>query len=256
MQAEYRDAITNGIAIPPPLLRPARFGPFPSTKDGLKFLMVAAVGGGVATVAGALAWLPFLAGGFVLAVYRPEGSSLDERAAAWLRWKCQIPRENASTRRATEPDSLALKDRSGRWVAAVEADGIPVAFLPSVERRRLFDGWATLLRSIDGDAFLVIDSLPRLVGPVLPPRPLAPGNESRAELGYTEMLQLLLRRRRTRRVLIVLGARYGGRPGLDQLSTTIAAVSASLDSLEIPHRRLSAREIVRRCPGVGQAGGP
>jgi hypothetical protein len=247
----------NGsIPIPPPLLRDPRFGPFPSARDGLKFLLIAALGGGVAAVAGALTWLPFLAGGFVVAVYRPDGWSLDERATAWVRWQSRSGETGARPTPPPGPGSPALKDRSGRWVAALEAEGIPVAFLPPLDRRRLFDGYTGLLRAIDPDAFVLVGSVPRRAAPVLPRPRGKPGPEATAAAGYTEMVRLLLRRRRARRVLLVVGSRSGGRAGLDQLSTTLQGVAAGLDAMEVPYRRVSAEEIARRCPGIGEGGLP
>ncbi|MCI4323006.1 MAG: hypothetical protein L3K03_03140 [Thermoplasmata archaeon] len=247
----------NGnIPLPPPLLRSPRFGPFPSARDGLKFFLIAALGGGVAAVAGALTWLPFLAGGFVVAVYRPDGWSLDERATAWVRWQyCSGEHEPVATP-PPGPGSPALKDRAGRWVAALEAEGIPVAFLPPLDRRRLFDGYTGLLRSIDPVAFFQVGSVPRRAAPVLPKPPLPPGPEATAAAGYAEMIRLLLRRRRARRVLVVVGSRSGGHAGLDQLSATLQGVAAGLDAMEIPYRRVSAEEIARRCPGIAEPGPP
>src|SRR5580658_1211198 len=239
------------VPLPPPLLRPARFGPFAPARDGLKFLLIAALGGGVAAATGALAWLPFLAGGFVIAVYRPDGWSLDERASAWIRWHYRGDGTGSTGHPPRAPASPALKDRSGRWVAALEAEGIPVAFLPPLDRRRLFDGYTALLRVIDPDAFLVVHSVPRRAGPVLPKSTKVPGPEATAAAGYAEMVRLLLRHRRARRVLLVVGSRRGGRVGLEQVGTTIDGVATGLDSLEIPYRRVSAEEIVRRCPGLG-----
>src|ERR1700730_9474316 len=76
----------DAVALPAPLDRRMRLGPFPSARDALKFLGYVAVGILAATLATPAAWVPFLVVGFVLSVHKTDGKGFDDRLVDYVRW--------------------------------------------------------------------------------------------------------------------------------------------------------------------------
>jgi hypothetical protein len=194
------------VPIPRPVGRRMSLGPFPSARDAMKFAAYAAAGTLALPFGGPVAWLPFLGGGFVMSVYRPDGKAIDERASDYLRWRW---RQRAPARPGTGGRARLQREfvrLPGPTVAAVvEAGGIPTRFLPPGDARQLFDRYREMLRSIGGE--LYIDARVRPI-PVaafrVPPRTAPDAPDEPARQGYRALVELLVARRRRRRVRCLL----------------------------------------------------
>ncbi len=243
------------VPLPDRLDRPARVGPFASGRDALKFLALGGFGALIALRFGALLWLPFLAAGLLLSVRRPEGESIDEQGAAYLRWRLA----GEEPARGEPPPTGRAPRRFGRWpdggaCAGFSTGGIPVAFLPSQEAERLFEAYRDALRGCDLELHLRVGRAPiRLV-----PMPAFPGGmgpeERAARAGYGELLELLTRRRRLRRVQLLLVA-PSGRASLRQLEDHLAHFARFFRAVGIPHRALHGHELASwgaAAPGPGR----
>ena len=248
------DASFGTIPLPPRLSRRMRLGPFPSARDALKFLVFAAVGAILAARIGPIAWIPFLGGGFLLSVYKDDDRGLDDRLWAYLAWRC-------SQRRGSGPGPPGLRVRGsvahlpgGPDVGVLAASGVPVAFLPPSEARRLFDQYRELLRSLDGGGVVHISHEPLDPRPFLPPnRPSTDPAELAAREGYREMVQLLCRRRNRRRSLMLLWS--DARRGARTLEQRLADAEARIAAVGVPVRRLSGPELLSTLHRAGYPGG-
>jgi hypothetical protein len=241
------------IALPAPVDRRVRLGPFPNPHAALRFVVFAAAGAVVAAAAGPVAWLPFLGGGFVLTAGRTDGKTLDERVGDYVRWRWR--RHGDPPRRPRPPlpaaDGSVARLLGGRLVAVVEAGGVPVQFLPPAEARALFEGYRDLLGSLEDGVVERIGSEP------IPSAPFDPGPgpaglpDARARAGYAEMVRLLCRRRRRRTVdLVVWSAGTDRRPPSD-LDGRVAALEARLGALGLAPRRLRGSGLVRALDRLG-----
>lgn len=236
--------------------RPSRLGPFPSSRDALKFGAWAAVGAAGATVAGPLLAVVFAVIGFGLAVSRIDGRPLDSRLESYLRWQYRRRRR----RTAREPPlrfgpggTTTVVD--GESLAAVQVDGIPIAFLPADSARALFDSFRGLLRGLTGESAMLVrlhplGHAPCRLGLTTPVR----AAERRAADGYAEMAELLLRRRQRRAVLWVFR-----RPGTDADAAALAERDAAfvherLGAMGIGCRSLRAPELGRLLHAHGLVG--
>jgi hypothetical protein len=247
------------IVLPERLDRPARFGPFPSGSDALKFLVVSAVGAVVALRFGAILWTPFLASGLLLALHRPEGQSLDERVVSYARWRWRSGHLRTPTSGAASVRGRAvLALPSGEIVAALETGGIPIAFLPPTDAQRVFDAYRQLLRRTEARVYLEMGRTPIDVRAFLPALEPPQGLEERgARAGYAELVRLLARRRFRRRVrLLLVSPRKFGAPGLSDLESQVASFQELFAGLEIAHRRLAGSELAAavRTPSTGTGG--
>ncbi|HEV2318060.1 MAG TPA: hypothetical protein VGV89_10895 [Thermoplasmata archaeon] len=247
----------EGIVLPERLETRAPFGPFPSGGDALKFLLVSAVGALVGLRFGALLWTPFLAAGFLVAVHRRDGLSLDERAGHYLawRWRSLRPRSSVARPGAAGVGSI-VRSAHGRWAAAFETGGIPIAFLPTEVARRVYEVYRQLLRSTELSIHLCSTRSVIRAEPFLP-RVLPAGESERsARAGYQEFVRLLSRRRQRRRcrVLLVSGP-DGGVAAHARLQAALETWTGTLTELEIPVRRLRGSELAalvgRMGAGVG-----
>lgn len=241
------------VGLPEPLDRRLRLGPFPSAREALKFATWAAVGALVASFAGAVFWLPFLGGGFLLAVYRPDGKGLDDRVgdrcAYHLRALAGPARTPATGGR---PASGALaRAGNGRLVAVVAAGGIPVAFLPPVESHRLFEGFRDLLAGLGEGLFLVATTEPLGAAPFLPAPAPAGRPDSAALGGYREMVTLLCRRRYRRRVLLVVYEAGTGAEAIARLEARATGLVESLERLGLVAERLRDRALAAALRQIG-----
>jgi len=195
------------VELPERVDRRVRFGPFPSAKDALKFVCYAAAGAVLAPFATPFAWVPILATGFAVSVWRPDGEAIDERAGRWLvfvlhRWK---GRSLTSPRRLTAVHGSVARLASGQWVTVVRAGGTPLAYRPPFELVSLFDRFRELLRASEGAFVLRSTTVPLREAPVLPGKETCSEDEGAARAGYRELVSVLCRRRRSRRVEIALG---------------------------------------------------
>jgi hypothetical protein len=233
------------VRLPEPLLGRPRFGPFPSVTDALKFLLALALGAVVAAFAGPLFWLPFVGGGFLLAIYRSDGKSVDERCGDYLRWRLR-PRHGRST--GAVGSTRSIHRCAGGFAGGLRVGGVPLAFLPVAEQEARFRSYRALLDSLSGPLWMEMDSVAVLAGPYLPRDP--PGRTTQpAELparsSYGEFAALLVRRRRRRLVRILLLEPGTGAVPLARLSTRLEALRSALERLEVPVERLHGTELAR-----------
>jgi hypothetical protein len=220
-----------------------RLGPFPSVRHALKFAAYAAVGALAAAVAGPIYWLPFLGGGFLLSVHRIDGKGLDERVGDYVAYRLRAgsadPWTGPTARRARTRGSYVLTG-SGQMMAVLSAGGVPVAFLPPRDARRLFDGFRGVLDRSDGQLYLVAGLEPLAERPFLPPPEKVGGAhaDSVARIGYCEMIEALCRRRARRRVWVVLWAPGGADSDAQRLDRIARGVEDGLRALGIAVERL------------------
>lgn len=238
------------VPLPQPTGRRLRLGPFPSTREALKFVTYAAVGGVVAGLVNPLAWLPFVGGGFVLATYQPEGRSLDGRAADYVRWRWRCHGGGPTPPRARVRGPFT-RTSDGRMLAVLAAGGAPVAFLPAEDARRRFDQYRQLLRSLSDRVFLRVGVEPLLDGPFRGRggRPSDPDAGARA--GYVELVRAVCRRRFVRRVDVILFAPSAGPTDLSRLESEVQTVRQSLEEMGVPSRRLRGSELARAVERAG-----
>jgi hypothetical protein len=247
------------VALPDSLRRRSSLGPFASAHDALKFVAYAASGALVAAALGPLAWLPFIVGGFALTRRHRAAKSLDERAWDYVRYRWRQTRLAAGgsfsrPRARRSPTSRVADVGTGTTGAILRAGGIPIAYLPPPDARRIYDGYAAWLRSIEGPAYLVAGSEPMELGACLPTgfEPVGEIEEARRE--YRRVLEALAERRRRRRVLVLLtGPRAGGSRALRRLAERSRRAEEALASLEIAVERLSGEPFYAALRDLGLA---
>jgi hypothetical protein len=246
------------ISLPRPVDRRLHLGPFPSARDALKFAGYASVGLAAIPLAGPAAVVPFAAVGFLFAVHRREGRAYDERIAGYLAWRWRRrPRRPSGfgVVSGTATPGRSVRVGGGRIAAVLRAGGVPVSYLPTADAEALFEGTRRWLGGLDGGVYLVADTEAPRPGPFLPNSPPTPGpTEARARDGYASVVRLLLRRRRSRRVAVVLwdGA---DRVGTVRLDSRAAATEEALRSLGLETERLEGRRLSDEVRRLGLAGG-
>lgn len=224
-----------------PAERKLRFGPFPSMGDAMRFAGYAAAGSLVIPWLGAVAWLPFVAIGFVLVVWQPGGTSLDARLVARARaWERAFrPREAGVSRRGTGAHGAFARLESGGIASVLKCPGRPIAFLPPRELEARFQRYRALLRALPGSVVIVGTGVPVDPKSWLPPEG---GEGARDDLearkGYGEMVALLCRRRRLRRVYLLQGVPAGTGNGAALLSERTTALETQLQALDLAPVRL------------------
>lgn len=241
------------IALPEPFDRHLRLGPFRSVRDALKFATYAAVGVVPAVLAGPVWWLPFLGGGFVVATYRPDGRPADERAGEFVAYHLRRRHRGGPPPRAAPTSGGSARVRGGRLVAMLEAGGVPVAFLPPADARRLFEAFSQTLRTLEVGVYVVAGVVPVPAAPFRPPREVAP-RAPVAKAGYEEMVRLLLRRRQRRRVRLVVWA-ADGPDALARLEQSVRALAEGLRQLGLEPERLRAGELTVALERLGLGDG-
>ena len=196
------------VAVPRPVDRRLHLGPFPSARDALKFAGYAAAGLVAIPLAGPVAVVPFAFLGFVVAVHRREGRSPDERVLGYLayRWRRRFPGSSRPTAGVRSPTAArTMRVGSGRLAGAVLAGGVPVGYLPPSDARALFEATRRWLASLDGPLYVVVRSGAVDPEPFVPDPSTDPETpDAAARAGYVDVVRLLLRRRRSRRVALVL----------------------------------------------------
>ena len=241
------------VAFPAPMDRAVRLGPFPSLPDALKFLAYAAVGAGVAAVTAPILWAPFAAVGLLFAVYQPAGRPLDARALEACRyaWRVASGATGRTAGRARVRNSL-LQTEEGHLLAAVRAGGVPVAFQPPAEARRLWEGFRGLLQADGGGLYLVMGVEPWSNRGLLPRRSISgTPADARAKEGYATLLHLLGLRRFRRAVLLLLWEPAGDAAAARRLEARADALAALLQSAEIPAERLGGVDLRRTAERLG-----
>jgi hypothetical protein len=230
------------VPLPEPMLRRPRFGPFDSVTDALKFLLALALGAVVAALTAPVAWLPFVGGGFLLATYRPEGKSIDERCGDYLRWRFRSLAGHRLRDTAASPGPLLRVD--GALYGGLEVGGTPLAYLPEPEQAARFAAYRAVLDSLGGPLWMEVGSEPVRAGPFVPePGPAVRAEESEPLEAYREMLLLLLRRRHRRRVRLLLAEPEAGAAAERRLTERLRSVGETLGRLELVPRRLRSSEI-------------
>lgn len=246
------------VPLPRRLDRRMGIGPFPSSREAMKFAAYAAVGTFALPFAGPLAWLPSLSVGFLLAIYRPGGRALDERASDYLRWQLRRrrARRRPSSRGPIAASGEEFVELPGPIVAAVvESGGTPTRFLPPSAARQLFDGYREALRSVGGDLYLDASVVPidRREFQLPDPGPSGSG-DSAARVGYREMVDLLLSRRRRRLVRCVLTEAGHGTDALERLGGRRRTLVEQLSALGVAPVALSGADLRRALRELGWAG--
>jgi hypothetical protein len=249
------------VVLPERLDRRLRFGPFPSARDGLKFVVYAAAGGVLAPFASPFLWLPIVAVGFAVAVAKPDGEAVDERALAFVLWRLRRRRDGVPM--TARPDAPALRRGllrrpGGGYYAVLRVGGSPLAYLPPAELERRFLLYRDLLRGLEGSLAWTARTVP-LDGARVRPRPPAPGpRDAGAGSGYLELVEKLCARRNARRVEVVVGALGGDAEGLADLERRVARITEGLSGLGLRPLRLADRTLQRAGLelGLGSPGGP
>jgi hypothetical protein len=229
------------VELPERIDRRLGLGPFPSARDALKFVCYAAAGAVLAPWLTLPVGLGIAALGFLLSTWRPDGRAWDERAVAAVRWKWRSGRSGvAMTARPGSPllrrGFVRLAD--GELAAVVQTAGTPMAYLPPAELARKFGEFRDLLRSTDGRLALLSTLVTIHGSPFLPPRegPSGPGDAARA--GYAELVELLCRRRSSRRVYVALGSAGAGPDAAAALEGRVASLIDRLAAFGLRPARL------------------
>ena len=243
------DAVADGgpvVRLPERMDRRLRFGPFASARDALKFVTYAAVGAVFAPFTSPWVWVVVVALGFVISVYRPEGSALDEQAVAFCLWKLRSrPGErdmNGSRAHRTVHAGL-LRLGNGQYVAMVRSGGTPSAYLPPVELARRFETFRDFLRSVRGGLAFAVLLGPMPSGPVVPAIAPCSGPDHEAAAGYTELVSVLCRRRSVRQVDVALRTEGTGAEGVADLELRVTGVIERLGGLGLRTIRLRRRTL-------------
>jgi len=236
------------VLLPERFDRRLRFGPFPSARDALKFVVYAAVGGVLAPFVSPLLWLPIVAAGFGLSVAKPDGEALDERALAFVLWR--LRRRAPGLRMTRRPDSPALRRGllprpAGGYFAVLRTAGAPLAYLPPEELERRFHLYRELLRGVDGSLAWTAVTQPLDGRPVCPAADAAAPAERGAASGYAELVTQLCAKRRVRRVDLVLATPIGTADGIAELDRRAARFVEGLSGLGLRCERLAERRLLR-----------
>ena len=241
------EAGTLLIGLPERLDRRMRLGPFPSSRDALKFVTDAATGALLSPFASPWVWLPIVLAGFAVSVWRPDGQAVDERLLALAQWKfrslaARKPVRDPAARPLVRQGLLQLAPH--RYVAVVRTGGTPVAYLPPDELVRRFEIYRELIRSTT-DSFALLSTTAPIRSQTLRPATRAVDNrEALARSGYSELVCLLCRRRLLRRVYVVLGTLEGGPDAITGLEGRVGNLIDRLSSLGLRPTRLRDRALV------------
>lgn len=242
------------IGLPERLDRRMRLGPFPSSRDALKFVTYAAAGALLSPFTSPWVWLPVVGAGFTVSVWRPDGQAVDERVLAFVSWRVRSvsPRrtaKNAASRPLVRQGLLQLA--SHRYVAVIRTGGTPVAYLPPDELARRFELYRELLRSIDTGFSFLAATVPIRSQAVRPGTPSGTGPEARALSGYSELVSLLCRRRLLRRVYFVLGTLEADPDAIGRLEGRVANLIERLGAIGLRPSRLRDRALAEAARRFG-----
>jgi hypothetical protein len=242
------------IVLPERLDRRMRLGPFPSSRDALKFVAYAAVGALLAPFLSPWLWLPIVLGGFAVSVWRPEGRAVDETALLFVAWKVRSARLGGSLTRSGSPPIARqglLRVGSHRHVAILRTGGTPIAYLPPEELARRFDLYRDLLRSTDGSLAVFATTVPIRAPTVRPPSVGPIARDAPARAGYSELVDLLCRRRLLRRVYLVLGTLEGDTDSIGRLEGRVANLAERLSAIGVRSTRLKDRALAEAARRFG-----
>jgi len=234
------------IALPERLDRRMRLGPFPSSRDALKFLGYAATGALVSPFSSPWLWVPILLGGFALSVWRPEGRAVDETVVLFLVWRLRSRRTGVAMKR-DRPRPLVrqalLQVGTHRHVAILRTGGSPVAYLPPDELAHRFESYRELLRSTESGFAFLATTIP-IRASIVRPSPAGPVLEdSPARVGYSELVELLCKRRFVRRVYWIVGSAAGDTDSIGRLEGRVSGLVERLSALGLRPTRLRDRAL-------------
>jgi hypothetical protein len=234
------------VELPERFDRRLRLGPFASARDALKFVTYAAVGALLAPFTLPYLWLPVVAAGFVLSVWKPDGQAADERGLDYLAWKMRGRFHGGSLTAPMFPADLRggfLRIGPGRFVAIVRAEGAPFAYLPPAELGRRFELFRALLRGADTSLSLLVTAEPIQSSAVAPAWEPLGVDERGARTGYGELVGLICRRRSQRRVYVALATTDTGPDAVSRLDQRAEALRGRLAGLGLRPLRLSGRAL-------------
>jgi len=249
------------IGLPERLDRRMRLGPFPSSRDALKFVTYAAAGALLSPFASAWVWLPIVLVGFAVSAWCPDGQAVDERLLALARWKFRsLAGRNTVNDPAARPlvRQALLQLAPHQYVAVVRTGGTPVAYLPPDELVRRFEIYRELIRSTNDGFALLSTTAPIRSQSLRPTIQAGPDSEAPARSGYSELVSLLCRRRLLRRVYVVLGSFGGGPDAIPKLEGRVGNLIERLSALGLRPTRLRDRALVEAGHRLGwpaEAGG-
>jgi hypothetical protein len=250
---ESPDAGAPVVGLPERVDRRIRLGPFPSARDALKFAGYAATGAVLAPFVDPFAWVLVLVGGFAVSVWRPEGDAVDERAARWILF--QFRHWTGGPVRFSGPPSTSLGSvvrlASGRCVTILRTGGTPLAYRPPADLAVLYDRFRELLRSSEGPLVVRSTTVALRVDPVLPEAGACSDPERAARAGYGELVSVLCRRRRSRRVEISLGTGRSGPEGIRRLEERTRSLAEHLTSLGMRPVLLGERSLAEAVRSFG-----
>jgi len=242
------------ISLPERLDRRMRLGPFPSSRDALKFVTYAAAGALLSPFASPWMWLPVVLAGFAVSVWRPDGRAVDEQLLAFAFWKLRSV-GGRSAMKSPVPHPLVrqglLQLASHRYVAVVRTGGSPMAYLPPDELARRFELYRELIRSTDESFSLLSTAVPIRSQAVRPEAGVGEGPEATALSGYSELVLLLCRRRLLRRAYFVLGTLEGDTDAIGRLEGRVANLIERLNSLGLRPIRLRDRALAEAARRFG-----
>ena len=248
------------VVLPERLDRRMRLGPFPSVGQALKFAGYTAVGAFAASIFGPAGWLPFVGFGFLAATYRSEGRAPDERLAEYLAYGLRRlrPEVGSSDPGLAMTGTGSFRSAAGPRVALLVAGGVPVAFLPQEDARRLFEGFLRALSGTEASLYLVA-GLATIRDRPLRPRPdLGAGGaaDAAARAGYAEMVSAVARSRARRRVTIAVWAPGSNADEEVRLERAVHRLVEALRQVEVPVRRLEGRALAVEAARIGLVGRP
>jgi len=250
------DILPPVVALPERLDRRLRLGPFPSGREALKFVVVAAVGAVCVPFAGAEVWLVFLAAGLAVSLWQPDGISLDARLVALARWGLRRagPGDPMTPGAGVPgvPRGVAVVPLvAGGYAAVVRGSGVPLAYLPPAELRRKFELYCELLRAVDGSVVFLAARAPIHAGPLVPPSDAASGPEAAARAGYRELVGLIVRRRAVRQVFVGVPVPRSGPESLGRLEDRVGGVVERMGELGLSPVRLKDRALSEAARRIG-----
>ena len=240
------------IGLPERIDRRMRLGPFPSSRDALKFVSYAAAGALLGLLTSPWLWLPVVAVGFGFSVWRPDGQAVDERALVFLVWRVRSlgSWEAGMTARPLVRQGL-LQLSPHHYVAVVRTGGTPVAYLPPEELGRRFELYRELLRSMAGSFSWLATTVPIRAQAIVPGSRDGGPDEVRASSGYSELVTVLCRRRLLRRVYFVLGTLDVNPDAIGLLEGRVAMLIERLAALGLRPIRLRDRALTEAAHRFG-----
>jgi len=252
------NAVANVIvSLPQRSDRRAGFGPFPSARDALKFATYAAIGALLIPALGLWIWLPFLGVGFVVSMKKIDGESPEKRLADYVSFCWRRARSLDEPPKGSSIDTSVPSRRAfsagGKHLAAFVATGIPVAALPAPDLQRLFVSYREFLRASDLEIYLTTISTPTRASDLRPGTEEVPEESRRARDGYRELVSLLCRRWRQRRVILTFSTLDLSGRGLNRFEASIQDVVERLAALGIGLTRLKHRSLSAALERLGWA---